>query len=222
MAVEVICLLKRSFQWTRIRRWISCPPKSSHDTVVFVYLNINAIHNFQSTDCGLSVFCQVGLRPGDPDSLFTTGTGRKFHGKLANNLPAFGESSQPTHERSKVSYQCTDCAMRFKSNSLLWYHVRTTHSCKRFACPQCSCTFASKGGLNQHVRHTHLKLSRYNCQLCGKGYSDRSNLHDHIATHTGARRNVCPICQKQFTFKPGLKAHMLHFHPNEVSRDKDL
>ena len=120
------------------------------------------------------------------------------------------------HEHSNpIVFKCSVCGAPFKGKNQLWYHVRTKHVGRRFECTQCQCTFASSGGLKQHVTHIHLKLSRYKCELCSKRYSNRSNYYDHLATHTGARRNVCSICQKQFTFRPGLKAHMLHFHPNE-------
>ena len=162
---------------------------------------------------------------GGPASRFQTGPGFKsgqFTFKLAKCLPSVAESNQDrceeTREHLKPNiHKCTDCGAQFKGNSQLWYHIRTKHLGRRFVCPQCQCTFASSGGLTQHVRHIHLKLSRYKCEQCGKGYSDRSNYHDHLATHTGARRNVCSICHKQFTFKPGLKAHILRFHPDEVA-----
>ena len=89
----------------------------------------------------------------------------------------------------------------------------------RIACSQCACTFASKGGLNEHVKCVHLGLARYQCAICGKGYSRRSNYHDHLATHTGTKRHVCIICQKQFTFKHGLKAHVLRFHVNDLANE---
>ncbi|KAK2168735.1 hypothetical protein NP493_1219g00072 [Ridgeia piscesae] len=119
-----------------------------------------------------------------------------------------------THSGVKLN-MCSICQKQFKGKNQLWYHVRTKHVGRRFECTQCQCTFASSGGLKQHVTHIHLQLSRYKCEHCSKRYSNRSNYYDHLATHTGARRNVCSICQKQFTFRPGLKAHMLHFHPNK-------
>ena len=82
----------------------------------------------------------------------------------------------------------------------------------RFVCPQCQCTLSSRGGLTAHVKIVHEKLARYRCEHCGKGYSHRSNYLDHLATHTGVTRNVCSVCQQQFTLKCSLKAHMLRFH----------
>ena len=113
-----------------------------------------------------------------------------------------------------VLFVCPHCERKFPTKTKLLYHVNTRHLGRRYVCARCQCTFVTKSGLNSHVRHMHEKLCRYTCELCGKGYSDGSNYRDHIATHAGVKRNVCAICQKQFTFKNGLKAHMLYFHTN--------
>ena len=76
--------------------------------------------------------------------------------------------------------------------------------------------FVSMGSLNRHVRHVHKRLVKFRCQICGKGYDDRRNYHDHMATHAGVKQNVCTICQAQFTFKRALKAHVMRFHPDAI------
>ena len=96
---------------------------------------------------------------------------------------------------------------------------RARHSeSKHVACPQCSRKFVTRNGLYEHVKRKHENQARYRCEVCGKGYSRLSHYHDHRATHTGVKRNVCPACSKQFTFKSGLKAHVLRFHPNEAAQ----
>ena len=130
-------------------------------------------------------------------------------GRNSKNYPQIDE-----HDR----HQCTDCGSVFTGKKKLQYHIRIKHCGKRFVCLQCQCTFASGSGLREHVKHIHQKLARYQCQTCGKGYSHRSNYDDHVAVHTGVKRNVCPICQAHFTFKPSLKTHILRFHPNDASR----
>ena len=124
-------------------------------------------------------------------------------------------SSEQAHEQCMDDlYKCSKCVLTFKDKSKLGYHMRTKHERGRLACPQCQCTFVSKAGLTQHVKHIHEKLPRYRCETCGKGYSVRSQYYDHLAAHTGVKRNVCPVCLKQFTFKPSLKTHILRFHTN--------
>ena len=123
-----------------------------------------------------------------------------------------------THEQAK--HKCTECKCLFKEKRRLIEHIRAKHGGKRLTCPQCQCLFVSRNGLNEHVKHIHQKLANFQCRTCGKGYSRRSHYYDHLATHTSAKRNICTICLRQFTFKCSLKTHVLRFHPNEVSRMK--
>ena len=109
----------------------------------------------------------------------------------------------------------------FKQDYFFLYQVRSggpaiCDKTGRYSCLQCSSTFVSMEGLKRHVRHVHQKLVKFRCQICDKGYHDRRNYHDHMATHAGVKRNVCTICQAQFTFKRGLKAHVMSFHPDAI------
>jgi len=142
---------------------------------------------------------------------------------VPQSLPTGGDSKDTNDQEiydhfRPVRYICPECGLEFTGKSKLSYHMRTKHDNGRLECPQCACTFVSKAGLTQHVKHIHENLPRYQCETCGKGYSIRSNYYDHVATHTGVKRNVCPICKKQFTFKPGLNAHMLRVHPKQTPR----
>ena len=102
-----------------------------------------------------------------------------------------------------------------REKSFLEHRTSTKCAGMRFVCPQCQCTLSTRGGLTEHVKHVHQKLARYQCEHCGKGYSHRSHYLDHLATHTGVKRNVCPVCQRQFTFKSTLKKHMLRVHSKQ-------
>ena len=124
-------------------------------------------------------------------------------------------SSASGHLQSKLS-TCPYCrlGLLFTTDRELCDHIRTQHADRRYSCVQCACTFVSKEGLNRHVRHVHQKLVKFRCQICGKGYEGRRNYHDHMATHAGVKRNVCTICQAQFTFKRSL--HVMRFHPDAI------
>jgi len=157
---------------------------------------------------------------GGPTSHFTADTGYKTRkaSELTNILPAADVPITGAHQQvyehcmDNAAHRCPECRSVFRGRRTLAYHIKTKHTHSRLVCPQCQCSFASKPGLVQHVRHIHEKLSRYRCDTCGKGYSIRSHYYDHIATHTGVKRNVCSICLKQFTFKTALNVHMLRFH----------
>ena len=93
------------------------------------------------------------------------------------------------------------CRLLFTTDGELCDHIRTQHADRRYSCLQFPRTFVSMGVLNSHVRNKHQKLVKFRCQICGKGYDDRRNDHDHIAAHAGVKRNVCTIRQAQFTFE---------------------
>ncbi|XP_028274307.1 zinc finger and BTB domain-containing protein 12-like [Parambassis ranga] len=55
----------------------------------------------------------------------------------------------------------------------------------------------------------HLKEHRQHfCLLCGKGFSQKSNLTHHIRFHTGIKPFRCPLCHKTFTQKAMLQDHL--------------
>ena len=159
---------------------------------------------------------------GRPGGCFTTGQAYKAGNctelttVASNNEQNQISCPQNVDHSTDGLHRCANCGSVYKNRSQLLYHFRTKHMGKRFVCPQCRCTFASRAGLKGHVAHVHQKLVKYQCETCGKGYSVRSNYYDHIATHTGVKRNICSICQKQFTFKHSMKSHILRFHPNEA------
>ena len=124
-------------------------------------------------------------------------------------------SSASGHLQSKLK-KCPYCRLPFMTDRELCDHIRSQHADRRYSCQQCPSTFVSMGSLNRHVRHVHQRLVKFRCGVCDKGYDDRTDYHDHVATHAGVKRNVCTICQAQFTFKRGLKVHVMHFHPDAI------
>ena len=104
-----------------------------------------------------------------------------------------------------------------RSHEHFGYRVTTKPADGLFECLHCPCKLACRSSLNRHVNHMHKKIDLYQCEVCHKGYSDRSNFLGHLASHSGFKRNVCTICQRCFAFKPALKAHFLRAHPGDLA-----
>lgn len=46
------------------------------------------------------------------------------------------------------------------------------------------------------------------CSYCGKSFTQKSNLVEHIRTHTNDRPYECHICEKSFSQRSSLKVHV--------------
>lgn len=62
------------------------------------------------------------------------------------------------------------------------------------------------------------RLKPYQCEICFKRLSTKTNLRGHITTHSDEKPFLCPICSKNFKQKRHLKYHMkIHVKYPELS-----
>ena len=71
------------------------------------------------------------------------------------------------------------CNQEFQRSWNLLDHVRMHYNIRPFACTYCDLKFTQKGNLNKHMLK-HLipdvkDRKKFKCDLCGKGYTKRSN-----------------------------------------------
>jgi uncharacterized Zn-finger protein len=140
-------------------------------------------------------------------------------------------------DKSKKTYQCTECQQEFNSWRGLKTHSRLHSGEKPYTCPQCgkvlselysfkrhqrvhsgatpyTCTdcgkhFKSVGEMRNHRVRIHSVGHGHRCEHCDKLFVAPSALSRHLRKHTGDKPYVCFQCDKKFTQSSTLKEHCL-------------
>lgn len=85
---------------------------------------------------------------------------------------------------------------------------------KKYHCKICGKYFSQKSNLNTHSR-IHYRIKPYFCNFdfCRKQFTTKGNLNTHTLTHIGIKKYFCPDCDKSFYCEYRLKVH-LRIHVN--------
>ena len=114
-----------------------------------------------------------------------------------------------------MTYTCKQCRQTFTTQTGLQNHIYVKHkdvNTKPFPCDRCHKAFLHSSTLLRHKKEEHLGIYRHVCQVCGKGYTNKSDLKGHLVSHGGQQDYHCEMCERSFTYKKVYKAHMVNFH----------
>ena len=127
-------------------------------------------------------------------------------------------------------FNCEECGKMFGQKSQLTKHqlehAKTNgtltpeqekmlrEQSEKQICNLCGKELSCKVTLQRHMRlHDGSNRKCHTCEECGKAYSDKRNLSDHIdIVHRHLKKFWCPVCGKQFGRRENLKVHMKNSH----------
>lgn len=106
-------------------------------------------------------------------------------------------------------YICDICGQDFRKRNELSIHLDDHVATEEgdFQCEVCNRIFSNLRLFRVHKRMHYPQAKLWTCETCGKRYSSRNLLDEHINTHTGIRPYICEACGKDFASKYTYKAH---------------
>lgn len=132
------------------------------------------------------------------------------------SFTSFPEYNQHKKSHGKQRYQCDICERWFSKRYYIKAHMAIHAGIKHFECLLCPKRYSNQGNLDRHVRVFHDKQRDYDCDMCGKSFSQSTTLRQHRSTHLEERNFECEVCQKSFKTAEYLKLHKHRHLPIEL------
>ena len=106
-------------------------------------------------------------------------------GKVFKNKYNFKRHLQKHGICTEERIICLYCDRSYTRQELLDHHVDLAHvkSKSAFKCLPCNVNFNTKQQLEKHHAIVHEKIKRFLCDVCGKAFSDSTNMNVHKKTH---------------------------------------
>lgn len=106
--------------------------------------------------------------------------------------------------RKRIKKHCTICNKLMDQYSLK-QHMLTHSAEKPFSCQFCDFCCVTLQSLVVHVRRMHCSVKPFKCEKCGKAFSVKSLLNQHLRAHSNGFR--CGVCGKDCNSSYALKVH---------------
>ncbi|XP_058818947.1 zinc finger protein 235-like [Topomyia yanbarensis] len=108
----------------------------------------------------------------------------------------------------EYTFQCQICDKIFGSQDTLMMHEKT-HKTPRFECEECGKGFSQLRNYKYHISvHRGTKEFAAKCPECGKIFNDKGYLSSHLKIHRNKKEYSCPHCPKSFNQRVAFNMHV--------------
>ena len=109
------------------------------------------------------------------------------------------------NHKTNIVLDCEHCDVKLKSHYAMVIHMKGHLNVKDILCQVCGKGFSCKSHLTQHMRKHGEK--KHFCEVCSKLFARRNDLTSHMRIHTGEKPHVCKNCGERFTQHGSLNHH---------------
>ncbi|CAG9119933.1 unnamed protein product [Plutella xylostella] len=119
---------------------------------------------------------------------------------------------QMSKKHAAPRYECDHCGVKSVNKAGLQYHIDSTHmKIPRYECETCDQKFITIISLRRHKQNAHggkkAAVKKHVCHVCGKEFTIRKSLEEHLNTHSGLRPYKCNVCGDTFAYSAALYTH---------------
>ena len=86
---------------------------------------------------------------------------------------------------------------------------------KQFICELCGNAYSRTTGLKQHMVSVHSTQRDFPCTECGKAFTNKNRLANHLRIHTGAKPFKCKVCDYRSNRRDNVLLHCKKVHKVE-------
>ena len=109
---------------------------------------------------------------------------------------------------------CPICKRVFKTRTIVMEHYTSVHpEAQIYNCSLCEERYLTLNGLNSHIFFSHeRKVTDLGCSFCGKEFTMKQELKNHVATDHKEKKYECSKCEASYRSHLSLLSHIEKVH----------